>query len=140
MTEPTKKRIPRGTPEVITEEKLVVGASGQVVNIRRNLGPLSLTQFMARSKNESVRGLIVGEDVLYWDAFFATHHEIALALGIDYNPDDRCEIFRHGDEALLVEVPEPLETPRAALAKLSSPNIYFLKPSGKWEAGDRLAA
>jgi hypothetical protein len=133
MTQPRTKRIPRGTPETITEEKLTI-PSGTVVNVCRNLSPLSLTRLMEQTKENSVRAMIVGDDVLYWDSFAATNQDVAQALGIEYIAEDRVEIFRLENEALVVEVPKPEDEPRGALAKLSSPNIYFQKPTGEWES------
>lgn len=135
----TTKRIPRASRETITEEKLVLPDTGGVVNVRRNLGPLSLTQMMKNSKEGELRGLLVGDDVLYWDAFQATHHQIAQALGREYQADDRVFIWRHGDNAVLVDLSEPTIPPRGALTKLNTANFYFPTPEGAFMSGDQIA-
>jgi hypothetical protein len=73
---------------------------------------------------------------VYWDAFSATHKEIAVAMHITFDPNNRVSIWRSPDGLVIVDLNAPVEVPPSALSSLAqSPNFYFLRPNGKWENG-----
>lgn len=58
-----------------------------LMNIRRNLTDKALADMTIRSTTGKLRGLVVGDDNYYWDAFSGTHQDAARELGAEY--DDR---------------------------------------------------
>ncbi len=56
---------------------------GDMVTINRNLSYSNLIPFLSNSVNKEISGLIVGNDILWWDSYYAIHSDIANI----YDPD-----------------------------------------------------
>lgn len=52
------------------------------LTVLRNPPMAVLTDLITGSKWHNVRGLLVGRDLYFWDAMFATHHDIARHLNV----------------------------------------------------------
>jgi len=124
----------------------MVEVNGARFMTKKNLGPLSLTKMMSASRTGDVRGLLVGNDVYYWDAYYATHDEFAASIGVPYSPDNRLQVMRigedqEGESKVIVDLNQPVTWPPKPLERLTvSPNFYFLDQHGKWKNGQELAA
>ena len=132
-------RIPRLPAEEIMEETLEI--NGGEVRLKKNVGPLTLTQFMSNTKTGEVKGLIVGDDIYYWDSYLATHFQIADALGVKHDVNDRLFFWRTDNGNVLIDRSEPIDHPEGQLRKLArSPNMFFFGSDAKWKPGTELAA
>ncbi len=134
------RRIKRAAHERIDESRLELINGGTVV-VQKNLGPLALSQFLGNSKEGIVRGLLVENEIYYWDGFYAVHSEVAEALGVPYHVEDRVQITRIEDGPILVDLIEPVQKAPMPMQRLTrSSNIYFYTPDGKWRSGLDMAA
>jgi hypothetical protein len=60
--------------------------------IAKNPSPSNLVQLLMHSKNRSMRGLVFGPDMYWWDAYGATHGDVARELGDTDYIEDRLEL------------------------------------------------
>jgi hypothetical protein len=63
------------------------------LNLAKNLPAHLLGELLSGTQFGNVRGLMVGRDIYYWDAAFATHEDIANTLGVEYDENDRIVIY-----------------------------------------------
>lgn len=134
------KRIPRADSQPLIET--CVEVAGGTVVLRKDLGARDLTKMMAEATvPDEVRGLMVGDEIYYWDAFKATHSEVAKALEVIYEADDRVFVWRTANGAILVDRAETSDSLQKPLQKLAeSPNIFFCGSDGEWLPGALLTA
>jgi hypothetical protein len=66
--------------------------------IRKNLTEKALTSMLMSSTDKRLRGLVVGEDNFYWDAFKSTHYDAAHVMGVPYDNGDRFWVILEDDE------------------------------------------
>ncbi len=57
--------------------------------VYRNVAASNLLMLLMNSHEEKLRGLIVGRDVYWWDAYNATHGEVASVYDPDIHDMDR---------------------------------------------------
>lgn len=119
--------------EIIEEARLLI--HDHPVNLQKNLGPASLNALIDRSRDGHVRGLIVGPDIYYWEAFNAVHVDVAQALGVPYDPKNRVEIWHHENFSTYDLAGPPPES--AAFERiLQGENFYFdANGNGEWIKG-----
>ncbi len=68
--------------------------------------PLSvLTDLVSGAKWKNVRGLVVGRDVYFWDASYATHHDVAEQLGVPDQEGAHMVLYRDSDQ-IFCQLPE----------------------------------
>ncbi len=101
----------------------------KTINIFRNVSAANLVQLLATSKMKQVRGLVNGRDIWFWDSFYGTHQEAAVALGIEYHLENRIHVWLDGNgDTCLDFLDRPIgDYPDVFAMKrlLTSPEIYF---------------
>ena len=73
-------------------EMQIMSPTGPVTVIKNPPARL-IGDLLASSKFGNVRGLLVGRDVYYWDAYYANHDEMAEYLGVPYDINDRIVVY-----------------------------------------------
>lgn len=71
----------------------------------KNATPQRLTSMIKNAQNHSLRGLIDGNDIYWWDSYDATHNEVCSLLGIGCPHKNRLYLIvgtrRYGDRLVL---------------------------------------
>jgi hypothetical protein len=103
-----------------------------------------LVNLLMRSKNKSLRGLIHGQNVYWWDAYDAIHGEVAKLLGYKNYVDDRLHlIFNTNYDEIRFYAPEKWTDTdifsHPQLKKLATDDrILFDAGSARWVTGTEL--
>jgi hypothetical protein len=99
------------------------------VNVFRNVSAQNLVQLVMTSTWKQVRGLINGRDIYFWDSSYATHDEVAKALGIEYRLENRIHVWVDNGGEVKVEFLDrefgDFPDSFAMRRLLSSPELYF---------------
>jgi hypothetical protein len=82
----------------LVEEKVVV--NDKTVRLLKNPTYLSLVRFIRNTYYKEVRGLIVGDDVFWWDSVLSIHEHMGNALGVTVY-DNKLELIQRDDGTLL---------------------------------------
>jgi hypothetical protein len=99
-----------------------------LVNVFKGVSAQGLIQLLATSKMKQVRGISHGRDLYFWDSFYANHNEVAEALGIKYNPDERLHVWMNGEKTCIDFLDREMgDYPQSFAMKrlLTSPDLYF---------------
>jgi hypothetical protein len=76
---------------------------GRSVNLVRNPPVEALLALLDRSQDKEMRGLMVGTDVFWWDAYEATHGDVASVYDPDFHDLTRLIEYKKHRLALRVE-------------------------------------
>lgn len=95
---------------------------------------------LMKSKNKNLRGLVMGSDVYWWDAWDATHGDIAKQLDHKDYIDDRIDLkYNVPYEEIRLDSSEKYQDPfsHPQLKKLAqNDNILFQMPGAGWVSGE----
>lgn len=80
---------------------------GGMVNLIRNPSDQALLGLLGRARNRTMRGLIVGNEVMWWDAYDATHGDIADVYDPDYQEIENMFKYKKHRLALKLEGDQP---------------------------------
>ena len=110
----------------------------------KNPSVTALLGLLRRSEYKELRGLVVRDNLWWWDANMALHGDIADHLNHPDYTDDRLNLRLTQDEAR-IDYPEPWTfaaiKQHAAFARLTrSPLIYFYEPGHGWLTGPQWVA
>jgi hypothetical protein len=68
---------------------------GRPLKVFKNLTWPKLKEFTDRVQNHEIRGYVVSDtEILWWDGYLATHHDITVQLGMEYMDWRRLYILR----------------------------------------------
>ena len=140
---------PRFEKEALEEGSLTLDNGARVIS---NPSPAGLATLARRAKWKTLRGLIHGSDVYWWDADLAIHGTVARAVGHQDYTDDRLEAvlvrnkwIETPREELRMEVddtawpPSRLRNHPQMRRLLSSSLVYWHEPGEGWISGPEYA-
>lgn len=120
--------------EIITEAR--VELNGNLVSILKNPAALSLLFFIGNTRKGIARLMLLGDDLLCWDAFLANHDHVEALY--DQKATGKYSMAERGEEFAIACEPGSSFTDNANLERiLRNPAVFIVHADGREE---RLAA
>lgn len=124
-------------------ETFLTTPRGVRMQVVRNPVPALLVRMLDRTFDRHLRGLVIGNDMHWWDANDAIHGEVAKLLGVEDYVNDRLELARprySPDEARFHYDQEAWPPERVlanpAFSKMARcPEVLFYAGSAGWVPG-----
>ena len=113
---------------ILVEKDIRTEIGNDTVSILVDPVASRLVHLVNTARYKQVRGLVGGRYMYFWDSFYATHHEMAEQLGIEYNKSNCAHIWLADDQVRLDFLDRPTgnfpDIPEIHRLMLS-PRIFF---------------